>query len=408
MSKLWLVAEYEYKRQVLRKRFIWALLSVPLMVALLIGIIYLAMSLENDYTPIGYVDHSGMLADPIPAPDRSKPVEIRAYPGESEARKALDAGEIQGYYVLPADYVETNHVELVYLKRPKSNATGQFYDFMQVNWLATQPPEVAHRIAAMSDDDIIVRTPDGRREFKSEPTLGQLLPLLTGMAFLMLLGFSGGYLVQAVVEEKENRTMEIMATSASPGQLIGGKVIGLIGVTLTQVVVWSLFIAAAAFVGGRFFEVPFLQDARVDVQSFLILLAAFLPGYIMYAAFMTALGATFAEAQEAQQVSGLFILPNVVPMWLTGMIIENPNNPIAVAMTLFPLTAPTTLSLRVTFEQVPLWQAAVSVALLALSAWGAVWLAGRAFRLGMLRYGKRVDLRELFGRPKRAAGGSHV
>jgi ABC-2 type transport system permease protein len=232
--------------------------------------------------------------------------------------------------------------------------------------------------------------------------------MIAGVAFMMMLGFGGGYLVLAIVEEKENRTMEIMATSTSPGQLIGGKVLGLIGVIVTQVSVWALFIGAAAIIGGRVFNAPFLQDLSIHVPSLLILLVTFALGFIMYAAFMTAMGSTFAEAQEAQQISGLFILPNVIPWWLTMLIIENPNNPLAVALTLFPLTAPTTLSLRLTFEQVPLWQPAIAIALLALSAWGAVWLAGRAFRLGMLRYGKRLNLRELLGRPARAAGGSHV
>jgi ABC-2 type transport system permease protein len=410
MLKLRLIAFHEYTRHVLRKRFIWVLLSVPLMVALLVGIVYLAISMENDYRPIAYVDHSGMLANPVPAPPRSKPVEIRAYPAESEARKALDAGEIQAYYVLSADYLQSNHVDLVYIKSPKSNATSQFFDFMQMNWLAGQPPEVSQRLAAMSDNDFIVHTPDGRREFKADPTLGQMLPVLFGMAFLMLLGFSGGYLVQVVAEEKENRTMEIMATSASPNQLIGGKVLGLVGVVLTQVVAWAIFIAGAVFLGGKLFNSPFIQDARMDGQTVLILLAVFVPGFIMYAAFMTAMGATVAEAQEAQQVTGLFILPNAVPLWITAMIIENPNSPIAIAMTLFPLTSPVTMSLRVAFSTVPLWQTITAVALLVLSAWGAVWLAGRAFRLGMLRYGKRVDLRELFGKakPRPAAGGSHV
>ena len=408
MSKLWLVAEYEYKRQVFRKRFIWALFSVPLVVALFVGIIALAVSMENDYTPIGYVDHSGMLANPVPAPARSHPVEIIAYPGEAEARKALDAGDVQAYYVLRADYRQTSHVDLVYLKRPKSNATGQFYDFIQINWLAGQPPELASRIAASGDDEIIVRTPDGSREFKSEPTLGQMLPLLAGFAFMMLLGFGGGYLVLALIEEKENRTMEIMATSVSPGQLIAGKVLGLVGVMLTQVIVWAAFIAAAVSIAGRAFDAPFLQDARVDIPSMLTVLAAFVPGFLLYAGLMTAVGCTLAEAQEAQQISGMFILPNVVPWWLAVMIIENPNNPVSIALTLFPLTAPSTLAMRTAFEQVPLWQVVASIALLILSAWGALWLAGRAFRLGMLRYGKRVSLRELFGRPARAAGGSHV
>jgi ABC-2 type transport system permease protein len=401
MSKTWLIAHYEYTRHVLRRRFVLVLLSVPLMVAVFIGVIILAESLDKDYRPVGYVDHSGFLAQPVQASaNTGKSVAIIAYPAESEARKALDAGQIQAYYVLPADYLETNKVQLVYVKPPKDNATTEFWDFMQLNWMAGQPADVANRVATMSDSDVIVRTPDGQREFTAAPTLGQLLPMLTGLGFMLLLSFSAGYLVQVVAEEKENRTIEIAATSASPGQLIGGKVLGLAGVTLTQVAGWILFIGAAAFVGGNVFNVEFLKDAGMDWHTALILVAVLLPAYIVYAALMTAIGATVAEAQEAQQVSGLFILPSIVPFWLVALIIENPNNPIAVALTMFPLTAPVTVAIRATFEQIPLWQVGVSFAVLATCAWASVWFAGRAFRLGMLRYGKRVNLREIFARPR--------
>ncbi|GAB4404001.1 MAG: ABC transporter permease [Anaerolineales bacterium] len=408
MFKLRLIAVHEYKRHVLRKRFIWALLSVPAMLALMVGITALAVRMEQDYRPVGYVDHSGMLANPVMPPEGEGAVEIRAFPGEAEAQKALQAGEIQGYYVLPADYVQTNKVELVYLKPPKSNATSHFWDFMQMNWLANQPPEVARRVAAMSDDDIVVQTPDGRREFAAEPTLGDLLPVIAAVAFMMLLGFSGGYLVQVVSEEKENRTMEMLITSASAGEFIGGKVVGLVCVILTQALAWLAFAGVAIVVAQRLFQTPFLETVRVDAGVALTILAVFAPAFVMYSALMTALGATVAEPQEAQQIAGLFILPNVVPLWMMMTFIQNPNGPVAVALSLFPLTSPISLAIRATFGIVPVWQAAVAAALLVLSAWGAVWLAGRAFRLGMLRYGKRVGLAELFARTKPAAGGNYA
>ncbi|MDH7490118.1 MAG: ABC transporter permease [Anaerolineae bacterium] len=408
MFKLRLIAVHEYKRHVLRKRFIWALLSVPALLALMVGITALAVRMERDYRPVGYVDHSGMLADPVMPPKGEGAVEIHAFPGEAEAQKALQAGEIQCYYVLPADYVQTSKVELVYLKPPNSNATSHFWDFMQMNWLANQPPEVARRVAAMSDDDIIVQTPDGRREFAAEPTLGDLLPVIAGIAFMTLLGFSGGYLVQVVSEEKENRTMEVLITSASAGEFIGGKVVGLVCVILTQALAWLAFAGAAIVVARRLLQTPFLETVRVDGGVVLMMLAVFVPAFVMYSALMTALGATVAEPQEAQQIAGLFILPNVVPLWMMMTFIQNPNGPIAVALSLFPLTSPVSLTIRATFGIVPAWQAAVAAALLVLSAWGAVWLAGRAFRLGMLRYGKRVGLAELFGRAKPAAGGHYA
>lgn len=408
MSKLRLIAIHEYKRHVLRKRFIWALMSVPAMLALMVGLVALAARVERDYRPVGYVDHSGMLANPVMPPAGGASVGIRAFPSEGEAQKALQAGEIQCYYVLPADYVQTNKVEQVYLKPPKSNATSHFWDFMQMNWLADQPPEVARRLTSMSDDDFIVQTPDGRRQFAAEPTLGDFLPAIAGLVFIMLLGFSGGYMVQVVSEEKENRTMEVLITSASPGEFIGGKVVGLVGVILTQAVAWLAFAAVAAVAAGRLVQSPFLQNVRLDPGVALMMLAVFAPAFVMYSALMTALGATVAEPQEAQQISGLFILPNVIPLWVMMTFIQNPNGPVAVALSLFPFTAPISLTLRAAFGIVPVWQAAVAALLLVLSAWGAVWLAGRAFRLGMLRYGKRVKLSELLARAKPAAGGRHA
>jgi len=408
MSKLWRIAAHEYRRHVVRKRFIWALLSVPVLLALMVGISALAVRMERDYRPVGYVDHSGMLANPVPPPQTSRPVEIRAFAGEAEAQRALEAGEIQCYYVLPADYVQTNKVQLVYVKPPKNNATSQFWAFMRANWLADQPPAVARRAAAMSDDDIIVQTPDGKRQFAAEPTLGDLLPILAGTAFMMLLGFSGGYLVQVISEEKENRTMEMIITSASAGQVIGGKVVGLVGVILTQAIAWLVFAAAAAAVAGRLFQSAFFQNVRVDSGVVLMLAMVFAPAFVMYSALMTALGATVAEPQEAQQVAGLFILPNIVPFWMMTTFVQAPNSPMAVALSLFPLTSPVSVAMRATFGIVPMWQAGVAAVLLAACAWGAVWLAGRAFRLGMLRYGQRVGLAELFARAKPLAGGNHA
>jgi ABC-2 type transport system permease protein len=85
----------------------------------------------------------------------------------------------------------------------------------------------------------------------------------------------------------------------------------------------------------------------------------------------------------------------MLPVWLIQPIIEHPDSPLAIGFSLFPTTALPTLSMRVAFAKVPSWQIMAAAAILSLSAAGAVWLAGRAFRLGMLRYGQNLDLREL-------------
>ena len=219
MSKLWLVAKYEYARNVFKKSFIFAILSVPLILAFSIGLGWLIDRMENDDAPVGYVDHAGVLADPIPAPQRigspndpsaSELVTLIPFQIEEEARQALDAGEIQAYYVVAADYRQTNRVELVYIKTPGDNVPRQFWDFMQINKITDVPPDIARR--AVAGSNLIVRWPDdgpgGGREFSQRTFFNNLLPFFIGMAFIMLLFMSSGYLTQAVATEKENRTME--------------------------------------------------------------------------------------------------------------------------------------------------------------------------------------------------------
>ena len=130
----------------------------------------------------------------------------------------------------------------------------------------------------------------------------------------------------------------------------------------------------------------------------LLLVTILLPAFVMVCALMAAIGATVSEAREGQQMTGLISLPIWIPYMLTGIIIGSPNAPIVVALSLFPLTAPLTMLLRQGMTNIPAWQIAASSIIMVLSAAGSVWLAGRAFRLGMLRYGKRLKLKEIFAR----------
>jgi len=410
MSNLGLVARYEYTRHVLKPSFLVAIVSMPLVIGLSIGLGWFIKTLNNDASAVGYVDHYGLLADPIPAPKRGRLpdnpgvpglVPLIAFPTEQAARKALESGEIQAYYVVAGDYFETNHVDLVYLEPPDEDATRQFWDFMQINLLTDLPKEVAHR--AVSGSNLIVRWPDdtpgGRREFSARGFLNSFLPLVIGAAFMFLLFMSSGYLMGTMMEEKGNRTVEIMMTSISSNQLIGGKVVGIVAVTFTQFIAWVALAGLVVFIGGHLLGIEPLLNLALDMRVIAPMIAVFVPAYVMIAALMTAIGTTFAEAQEAQQMMSLFILPSMVPIWLIQPIAENLNGPIALGLTLFPITALPTISLRMMFSYVPLAQLLASVGILALCAWGSVRLAGRAFRRGMLRYGQNLNWRDLlFGR----------
>jgi ABC-2 type transport system permease protein len=396
MSKLWRIALYEYQRNVFKRSFLLALLSVPLLMGVNVGVGLLIESLRNDNSPVGYVDHAGLFADPIPVPvtGSGKPVHFTPFQTEEDARAALEAGDVQAYYIVAADYLETKDIGLFYLQEPGRNATRQFYDFIQINLLADYPAAIARR-AALIGDSVTVRSLDGRRQVPGGgPTFGIIMPLLIGFAFLFLLLMSSGYLMQAVVDEKENRTMEILVTSVSPFEFIGGKVLGIVAISLTQLIAWTAVSVLAIAIAGRL-GIGWFQNPSLDWGPLLATIALAIPSYVLASALMTAVGATVTSAQESQSAGALFFVLHLSPMWLAWAIVKTPNATLATTLSFLPFTSLMTVTLRNIFGAVPLWQIAASIAIQTACAVGALWIAGRALRLGMLRYGQRLNVREI-------------
>lgn len=398
MNKTWQVALHEYQRHVFTRRFVFGLLSVPFFMVILIGLVFLIISMNNNTTPLGYVDQSGLMVEPKPAPpveapDKTTP--MQAFPDETTARQALEDGQIQGYYVIPTDYLTSGKLKAVFLQAIKIAPRQQFYSFLQVNLLTRVDARVADRL--LKGDEIIARSLDGSREMSSKSGWFSLfMPIFVAIGFVIAMFTAGGYLMQAVVEEKENRTMEVILTSVSPNQFMAGKIMADISIGLTQILAWLIFVIIAIRVGARWLD--FLQGIRVSPQLMLLCLVILLPTFVMVSAFMALIGATVSEVREGQQMVGLIGLPIWIPYMLTGVIIENPNSPLSVALSLIPMTSSMTMLLRQGVTILPAWQIALSSSLLLVSCITAIWLAGKAFRLGMLRYGKRLSLREVFSR----------
>jgi ABC-2 type transport system permease protein len=399
MSKFWLIAAHEYTRHVLRRRFLLPLFSVPLMIIVTIVLVIVVIMINSVPTPIGYIDQSGILANPKPGPavkwpERNAP--MKAYPDEASAKADLQAGKIQAYFVISADYLQSGKAKEVYLKEPKGMAIQQFDSFLTTNLLANQPPDVVKRIQEGSE--ITVQSADKNREASENQIVNIIMPIVAGILFIIGMMTSSGYLMQAVAEEKENRTMEIMVTSVSPTQLMSGKVVADIAVGVTQLVVWSLFIVLGLLIGKNF--LPELSGFQISGEVVTTLALVMIPAFVMISGLMAAVGATVTEASEGQQVMGLFTIPIWIPYFFIGSFIDNPNSPLATALSIFPLTSPMTIAMRLSFTAIPIWEMVISVSILVLSAIGAVWLAGRAFRLGMLRYGQRLRWKEIFSQQK--------
>jgi ABC-2 type transport system permease protein len=402
MTKIWHIIKYEYTRHVFQKRFLFSLLSLPALVIVMIGVVLLIAFFSIEKTPVGYIDLSGVLDDPVRETQEStifNPViEFLPYSSEQQAKADLEDGKIQAYYILPESYPNQLDVRLIYLEEPDSEIQGQFasFVFQNLSMFKDLDPQILERLA--EGNTITLKALDGSREMQQDQWFLFVSPFIVGIMFVIVLLTSGGYLLQAVVEEKENRTMEIVITSVSPRQLMTGKIIGDIGVGLTQLVIWLVFGWLALKIGGQF--LPFLSDFSLPAGYVGLLLLVLLPSFVMIAAIMAAIGATMTELREAQQFQSLITLPMMIPFYISSSIMMNPNSSIAIILSYFPLTAPLTIIMRMGFTTIPTWQIGINIAILIIFAGLAVWFAGRAFRLGMLQYGKKLSFKEIFSKGK--------
>jgi ABC-2 type transport system permease protein len=393
VKELWQVIVFEYSRHVFRKRFIFALMSLPSFILVMAFVVFILVRSEFNNKPVGYVDHSGLLKEPITEISAENLETIRRFEREEDAQNALNAEEIQAYYVLSSDYLETRQATMIALEQPSNAATSQFLQLVRAHLLARFPDEVVTRLN--QGNQLVVKSLDGSRQFIQGDWLGFVLPFMVGFIFLISIFATSGYLLQAVVEEKENRTMELLITTITPNKLITGKILGIIGVGWTQLLVWFALLLLLFVIGSWFVELPDL--ITFSAGYFILAVTVFVPAFIMLAALMLAVGATLTDVQEAQQVTSLFTLPLFIPFWFASVLINQPNGIVAVGLSFFPFTAPITLAIRAGLSTIPPWQLLLSLFLLFVFALVAVWLAGRAFHLGMLRYGQRVPWREFLG-----------
>lgn len=405
MRKLWLSVRHDYLKNVRQKGFLIALFSLPLFIGLSVGLGMFIGSQENNFTAVGLVDNSGIMNNPVAISGISERerIEFIQYIDETEAQESLKADNIQAYFVLPKDYPENKDIGLFFFNEPGENATRDFYDFLQLNLLSEYRPEIRNRVTLGSHP--ILRTPDGLREFPDNgSSVSMFLPLIVSFGFVLLLMISSGFLMSGFLDEKSNRTIELIVTSLSPAQFVGSKLLTVIAIGLTMLATWILVGVIAFIVGGNLLDLAWMKDISLNWRDILTVVAVGLPSYMFAAALMLAIGLIVGDNQEAESVGPLFFLVAFVPLWFAVPIAREINGPLATILSHIPIAALITVGFRTMFIQIPMWQILTSVAFQMLLVAGALWLAIRTFRIGILRTGKRIRWDELFTKYKSQAG----
>ncbi len=393
MRKLLRIARHEYVKVAGKRSFIVSTIGFPLFfIAIMAFSIYMSIG-GSDGRALGVVDEAGVLVPQVAPTERASGeplVAVRRFADEAAAQAALRDGQIQGYYLLPAGYLTGSPAKLYFWDKMPANAVQRDFDYyLRANLVEQVPADV--RARALAGPEITARSADGQQEVSGNGLVNFMLPFGIGFFFLIAVMSAGGYMLQAVTDEKENRTVEVMATSVSPNQLIFGKALGLIGVSLTQLLILLAVIVAGLAVGARFVDV--LQEVRVPWSLLLTIVLYFLPSFALIAGMMIAVGAAVTELRQGQQIVGVLNLLFTLPYFFVVVFFTAPNSPLATLLTLFPTTSFITVTLRWGVSTIPAWQLAASWLLLCASAVAMTWVAARIFRAGMLRYGQRLDLR---------------
>jgi ABC-2 type transport system permease protein len=408
-AKLWAVVKREYIERVRTKGFVIGTILGPLLMGGMMVVPLLAMRSGSKPLKVAVLDRTGTLQpaveDALRAARFDDKVRFDVQPGDESApgvreaglKKAVLEGRIDGYLELPDDAVAkgtasyfgrnvSNRLDLRTMERAVSGVVVG----LRLAEAGLDPGKVKDRTREL-DLRTIRLSETGEREDRGAAMLFSIILL---MILYMSILLWGNAVMTSVIEEKTSRVVEVMAAGVSPTTLLAGKLLGVGAAGLTQFLVWALSLfgvsvfAAGAAMGA--FSMP--EITPVMLVSFVLF---FLLGFLFYAALYASIGAAVNTVQEAQSLAFPVLLPIILAMVCFPAVLEAPDGALAVTMSMIPGMSPLIMFLRIVVLTPPLWQIALSIALLALGILGVVWVAARVYRVGILMYGKKPTFPEL-------------
>ncbi len=431
MKKILIVARREYVATIRRKAFIILTIGMPVFFLVLFGLsavgsMLAARSEAKSSLPVGIVDEAGVVDMALlekvrasfPAPKalakgnssfemlkdlqdfdskmalmRSQ-IEIRKFDSREGAKSAFLNKEIRGYYVVPPDFLKDGEIRLVIRK-------AGFLSESRPAWSAISRLLQASILEGKVNDDLgrriwippkvestqMSETGEVSGSGTAEEFADFAVPYFAALFFMISIIGTSGYLLQGVAEEKENRVIEVLISSVTTDQLLAGKVLGLCGAGLTQLLIWiTVGVTPAAM------TFPYLG---LRWSQLVVALVFFLLGFLLFGTLMAGCGALGNNYRESQQMSMIWTMSAVSPLFVMTVLMQQPNGTLARVLSYIPLTAPVTMMLRTSSAAVPAWDIALSAMILAASLLFFVRLGGKLFRVGVLMYGKRPSLVEI-------------
>ena len=394
MKKIWLIAKTHYKGLVRSGNFLFLTFFIPVVIIVVMGITLAKELGVGDLAPVGYVDLSGELAAVEQVTLKDEILELHYYANQDEAQAAFDDGLIQGYLLIPSNYLAGGGPQYFGEKAPNETLEDGLREFLRRGLLPSGPEWALERLEKPSGATFVALSSGERVEDGPALFIRIVAPAALALFLGLTLLFTSGQMGTAVVREKDSRAMEMIISSVRPSDLVAGKVIGTAMLSLTQFAVWGLgaVIGLAIYLSGK----VQLNMLSIPWEALLWMILLGVPGYLVYAVVAAGMGIIAGDSQQAQQLAGLLGMFAMAPFWLTGLLVNTPNSALAVGLSFFPLTGPSLILLRMSLTEVPLWQLIGSFATIAASLFLAMWLVSRIFRAAMLVYGQSLGVRQIW------------
>ncbi|CCX47909.1 MAG: ABC transporter permease [Muribaculaceae bacterium] len=424
-----LVIQREFLERVSKKSFIITTILMPVLMLALMATPALIMAFAgNEAKTVDIVDESLVIAPALKSDDGIKYITCTQPLDSVRANSTADA-----VLFIPKDVMDGKKAIQLY-NNEASSMTLESNIRDQVNGIIENIRLESYDIANLDqilkevESDVSIQSYDNTskdEEKESSTILSYILGTVLTFFLYMCLLLYGQMVMTSIIEEKNNRVLEIVVSSVKPTQLMLGKICGIGLVAVTQIVIWGVLLAAlSAFVlpaltpdsvaadlsamnaagaaGTESLGTPvellqalsILGNVGYIIQIFGLLLLFLVGGFMLYAAVYAAIGSAVDNIQDAGQLQSVVVMPIILGIVFGMMAASDPGSQLSLWTSMIPFTSPMVMMARIPFG-VPGWQITVSLIILYASFFAMVWVAAKIYRVGIFMYGKKPSVKEL-------------
>lgn len=435
MRNISLIVAREYKERVCKKSFILTTLLMPLvMVAIAVAPTLMLMYGSSEMRNIIVVDHSGIVAQHLRSNDEVSFSMSENNLLQEELKRSLECEDF-GVLCIGADVVDNpNNVQL-YTNASSSltleeSIAHQLEEIIEQERLNACNMGNLKEVMASVKADVSLstfRNGDNEQSEASSSFVASIVGVLLGFVLYFFLAIYGSIVMQSIIEEKSSRVLEVLVSTVKPFDMMMGKILGVALVAITQIAAWGVLMVLTSGVvmpmlisedvmtsvtaiqaGADMATLPMadvdaelvtamasILDTAYIAEIVSLLLLFMVGGFLLYAAMYAAVGASVDQVQDAQQLMLPITIPIIVAFITTTMVMNDPNSPLVVWLSMIPFTSPIVMMARIP-SGIATWEIVLSAVLLYATFVVMVWLAGKIYRVGIFMHGRKPSFKDLW------------